>query len=612
MKPLTIKGSQRPTSIAASNASGSPSKEEPLLNFIEAQRFNYARESASSILSREQGQQYIEWLKSKTSFDDLVDLFRKNTLEKLFDKNTRKVLPRILSDILHTNNKHSSSSPQFFERKLNLLRKVLGIAVEEQNSEVGNAVINTIVNGNSSEDLRPVERRRLYVELKEILDGSTGPLDGFTSMNVMGHLLASPYSIALTLAMDLFSDESLVRNIFSRAYEEDYNSAEESAQGIFHVLETRDLPSMYSPNIVRYGELIGRIKKINAEVASSPRAAVLNPDLKHPTTVTVLSIRANASSPATTNIPSNDSRALATKEPVQSLAAFLKDPTIKSSRVEINTSKYLPSNRDIVEGLSIMIEVLPESSPLRQKLEDFLGNMPTYVNQFEPNVIKSELIGLLKPIFPDRHFDMVNILGAEYPSLKKAYYSVENKIHEIFDWRERQRIPKLNHYFDEYAAETRGIDVESQYTRVTLDMYKSGDKSLVDIADIFCQRYSRDTMPLHQYVRSFIDNYKERIKQVDPEFNVSLESTYSYMGKIRNFTKFLGQVSIQEPELREAASLLNSACDKYIKLKLNDQTFLDEVIRLQRSCMEPHGAGPRVAGNINYLINAFMQSSHRD
>ena len=602
----TIRTSQRAAELVAVKVSNSPAKEEALLNFIEAQKFSYATKSIPSILTKEQGQQYIEWLSSKTSFDDLVHLFKKDNFQQLFGANTRKILSKILSDILHTNDSHISSSREFFEKKLRLLRNILGIAVEEQNSDIGNIIINTIVNGNSSEDLTPVERRRLYVELKEILDGS-GSLDGFTSMNVMGSLLASPFSNTLLFAMDRFSDEELVRNIFTRAYKEDYDSAQESARGIFHFLETRDLPNIHSAQIVRYGELVGRIKKINTEAATNSRSITSSLDLVQPLTIEVLSSRSNAGFTAAGCLTSKDSTALVISKPTQSLAKFLEDPTIQDSRIEIDTSKYLPSNKDIVEGLSMMIEVLPESSPLRHKLEDFLTQMPAYVTQFEPDIIKSQLIGLLKPIFPDRCFDMVNILGAEYPSLKKAYYAVESRFHKVFDWQDRQEIPNLKYYFDEYDADERGMDVESYYTRINLDMYKSGEKSLVDVAGIFCERYSRDTMPRHQYVKNFIDHYKKRIKQTDPKFDVNLESTHSYMGKVRKFMKFLGQTCIEEPSLRTAASLLNSACDKYMKLKLNDQTFLDEVIRLQRYCMEPHGSGPGVARDIDYLIDTFMK-----
>ncbi len=587
-------------------------QEEGLASFIQVQKFNYTNKNVRSILTKEQGEKYIAVLESKTSFDDLVDLFKGNNPEQLFGKSTNKMLLNILRDILHINDNHSSSSKQFFERKLSLFRNILKTSVEEQDSYLGNAVINTLINGNSSEDLSLTERRRLHIELKEIFDGSNDSSDGCSAMNLMGDLLASPFSNTLIFAMDLFSSEDLVRNVFSRAYEEDYDFAYESVREIFHFLETRDMPNIHSSQIVRYGELINRIKEINLEAISSRRSYRANPKIEQPKpiTVEVISIKNNLLSHAPSQVQESKSTDLIISGTLNNLVKFLEEPEIKNPEIGINASKYLPSNRDIVNGLSMILEALPESSPLKHKLEDFLINMPTYVDKIQPDSIKSELIGLLSPIFPDRSFDMVNILGTEYPSLKKAYSTIKNKLDKILSWQDRLKLPKLEYLFDDYDAVTRGVDIESQYTRITLDMYKKGEKSLVDIANIFCERYSRDSIPLHQYVKKFIDYYKQVIKQVDPKFDINLESTHFYIGKIKSFVRFLGEISLQEPDLRHASSLLSSACDKYLKLKLNDQTFLDEVVRLQKYCMESHGPGPKIARDISYLINAFMQVNH--
>ncbi len=597
---------------AGRTATPSLVQEEVLSDFTSGQRHKYANERVPSVLSREQGQKYIEWLDKKSSFDDLADLFKRDNLEQLFGVRAKQVLSKVLIDILEINDKHNSSSPKFFERKLSVLRNVLRNAVEEQNSDVAIAVINRMIDENSSE--YPDEKRKLTLEFRKTIDGSNGLLDGLTSMRVMGGLLASPFINPLIFAMDLFSDEDLVRNIFTKAYEDDYNSAHESAGGIIDFLKTRELPGMHSERRVQYGKVVSRIETINSEVTANVGADTPErSNYANQVTVQVLSARPNVNLIAASDLISNESNVLVVAgKSVNNLTTYLKDPKIKSPKIEINASKYLPSNRDMVEGLSMMIDILPDSSPLRHKLEDFLANMPVYVKELKPDLIKKELLGLLKPIFSDRGFDRVNIVGSEFSSLKKAYYAVKNKLDKALSWEERRNIPNLEYFLGDTEFGSIGwAGIQSQYTGINLKAYESGEKTFVGVASLFCERYSDKTIPLHQYARSFIEHYKEIIvREIDPKFTIDLQSSHNYLGKIRTFMRFLGEASMQDQSLGHAVSMLISACEKYTKLQLNDQTFLDEVKRLQSYCMDSHGPGPGVARDIDYLINAFMQSNH--
>ncbi len=607
------------TGIASTGSSGPVGeREEAVTNFIYSQRWNYLQ-SPSDLLSGPQAQAYIEELETKTSYQDLANLFQKSTLKKLFGE---PVNPRLLfamvRDLFSVPGVYNPSAEEFFTQRVNTLRKVAEIGVKDQNFRLLETLPQVIVMGNhNEEEFTSHQRIKLWREFQELMGSGRGSykLPGLVRMKLTADLLAN-YGMKnsfITVVDQLHSNRELLADIFNSAYQEDLEKAEQIYKELFAVLDSAQLNELYyGAQLTRYFEVTDAMKQIHSaarrvgfEYEGNGKASA--------STVEILEARPNTSFTDQATTQANTT-ALMTQS-VASLGRFLEGQNTTNAnqtrkmKIDINTSKFTSGNKDIAAGLLVMIEALPESSPLRERLEDFLINMPTSVAEMKPPEIKAELLTILKPVFQQTTYhtpDLVNFFGTELSNLEQAAELVTKKVNGNSQLANAaQKMPKITGYFDakDYAN-------ESVIFARQLRSYEEGQSTFTKFAEHLGRyQFSKQGIPVHEYVKKVLAEYEKLIQKFDPKFRLNLEATHDFAERVKDFNEFLADVFIRESDKSVAIQYLRNLCNDYMDGRLNDQTFMQEVKNIQRNCYEPDGAGLKVASDLVYLINKFVKEN---
>ncbi len=612
--------SARTTGLVATQALGPKEtisdREEAVTNFIYTQEWNYVQ-SRSPLLDKSRAQAYIQELETKTRYQDLVDLFHQDTLKKLFGEPVNpKLLFSMVRDLFLVPNVNNPSAEVFFNQRIDALRDISDIAVKDKNFMLLNILPQVIIMGNYDEEtFTRAQQIKLWKELQYLISSGQESynLPGLVRMQLMANLLEN-YNISnnfITIVDQLYSDPELLEDIFGSAYREDPEKAQQIYKELFEVLDSVELNELYyTEQISRYFKVINAMKQINSESRRVPQSSNKNTAAS---TIEILEVRPNTT--FTDQAPSQANTTELITQSIASLERFLEEPTTnqrRNKKAEINTNKYTPANKDIAAGLSVMIGALPESSPLRERLEDFLANMPSYVIQLRSPEIKAELLTILKPIFQytvHHTPDLVNFFGTELSNLEQAYEAVLKKLSEHKELTAlAKKMPKLNGDFDpkNYVNESATLGCQ-------LELYEKEESTFKQFAKHLGRyQFSMQGIPVHEYVKKVLNEYEKLIQTSDPDFHLNLEASNDYAERVKAFNEFLVDVFIREPERSSAIQYLRNLCNDYMDGRLNDQTFMTEVKNIQHRCYEPDGAGTQVASDIAYLINKFVKQNVQD
>ena len=601
------------TGIGSARSSGpnQVEREEAVNNFIYSQKWQYLQ-SPSQLLNISQAQAYIEELETKTSYKDLVNLFHKGTLKKLFGE---AINPRLLfamvRDLFFVPEVNNPPAEEFFTQRVNALRKISEIAVKDKNLMLLQTLPQVIVMGNyDNETFEGHQRIKLWREFQKLMSSGreSYQLPGLVRMQLTANLLAN-YGVQnsfITIVDQLHSNQELLTDIFNSAYQEDPEIAEQIYQELFAVLDSAKLHELYyGAQIERYFSVVEAMKQIHSEARrlGSEYQGNENPAVS---TVEILEARPN------TTFAEPNTAALLTQS-MTSLERFLEESNTtntnqaRKKKIEINSSKFSAGNKDIAAGLLVMIEALPESSPLRQRLEDFLANMPNYVTELKPPEIKAELLTILKPVFQYTTYhtpDLVNFFGTELSNLQQAAELVTKKVNgDPKLTTAAKSMPKITGYFDpeDYANESCILGGQ-------LESYEKGTSSFENFAKHLGRyQFAMLGIPVHEYVKKVLAEYEKLIQNIDPNFHLNLEATNDFVDRIVGFKEFLADIFIRESDRSIAIQYLGKLCNNYLDGRLNDQTFMKAVKNIQDNCYGPDGAGVKVASDLAYLINEFLK-----
>lgn len=489
---------------------------------------------------------------------------------------------------------------------------MISLAQAESNPELAHDVISSFISqsrntyiGNSKDYGIAVKE---FFRANPNFTGEEDLLPGLDALVMMTAMLTTHYPQPLIFAYNLFADNDLLDSVLDKAYKANPKQAFNLTRTLLEEMSRHPLYDLYAAQVQQYINVKDKIneknkaliKRYEAEFNNSQRieeAPVFGSSASAIEQVEVLSIRSSDHAPRTDLVEApkqaGSSSLPSIRETVGRFDQFLTteldsiQETFFKQAQKIDTSSFPATLVDIAKGIEEWREVLPATSPLKAKLEEFYYKLPVFNKERTAEEIVQDLVRLVNPYlgtFGD--LEPIDIFGSELASLKKAVEDIyglvwskrEPNYGEV--GRRRGEIPDIRGFFESGNSSDSAFRSYLGNLKHKLEAYEKGEVSFESFVGSFIHVYSHRGEPLYDFAHNFIEAYLPEAQRYDESFEVNLESTHNYDDKILAFQNFLARAKMLDQGYFQAANILSSFCSQYLNRELNDQTFVEEINKL--------------------------------